>query len=99
MKTLADREIKARLLLDAAEKDVHQFLQIDGFMDMWGDDVTRPDSDGDCISSLEVDELRRLHDVVRIQIPIDCKRQDALRILRKMVQALEESTMLDRLKS
>ena len=75
---------KQELIEEAARKPVRKFLQMDGFMNVEGDSIMRPDADGDTVSFGESDELRNLHDIVRVQIPWDADAGAVRRIVGKM---------------
>ena len=86
---------KQELLDQAARKPVRKFLQMDGFMNVEGDSVMRPDADGDTVFYGETDELRNLRDIVRIQIPWDVDADAVRRIVRKMA-AMVDSALRER---
>ena len=88
----ATHRTKRELLEDAEKKDVHRFLQIDGWEVGAGiGDMIPPDGDGICIMSEVVDDLRRSGaDLkVRVQISKTATIDDVIAILKKMVGILK----------
>ena len=90
-------EQKKELLDHYATGDVHRFLQMDGWLlPHGGDDVMRPDEDGDWLCSGITDELRKSEKnlAVRIQIHEGTKHEDAVRLLEKMLAWLQTDRFL-----
>ena len=79
-------EIKAELLAKYAQRQALLFHQFDGFLNS-ADDLSDV-GDGDAIFSGSTYELRNGIDV-RIQILDGTTKEDAVRILRKMVESIE----------
>jgi hypothetical protein len=78
--------IKAELLAKYAQRQALLFHQFDGFLDS-ADDFS-DQGDGDSIFSRSTYELRKGIDV-RIQILDGTTKEDAVRILRKMVDWID----------
>lgn len=80
------------LLLDYARKQPRDYLQLDGFGGVHpDDDVLQADGDGDSLTSSWQTELRHGPPEVRVQILADTIREDAARLLRKLLEWLETS--------
>jgi hypothetical protein len=80
-------------LLDAyATKPVQRFLQVDGFCDVWADDVMGPDDDGDSLMLGITHELMsspgRLMPA-RLLIHEDADPEDVRRLLEKALENLD----------
>ncbi len=79
---------KTELLSHYAKKDPRAFRQFDGFQVGSGDDVMRPDDDGDCLMGASTCELMTGADV-RVLIPADTASADAITLLRKIITWIE----------
>ena len=86
-----DRNLKAKLLLDAAQKEPHIFYQYDGFLNSQPDCVFKPDEDGDALFASVTPELRHGGIDVRIQILAGTPKKDAVRILKKMAKWMKRA--------
>jgi hypothetical protein len=88
LKELEDRATKDDLLRQYGDKPVREFIQIDALSDMWGDTAVGHDDDGDTIMSGKTKELRNT-DFVRVQIPTGMSRDEARRLLGKLVKSVD----------
>lgn len=88
MKTEKESEMaktKGELLEHYAGKPVTAFYQYDGFVIAGrGDDVMRPDRDGDCLMGGTTHELMSGGPAVRILVTRGTSRKDAVRLLKKL---------------
>ena len=73
------------------KRDPKSILQLEGFhVTQGGDDVLRPDEDGDCLHAGPPVVL--IHGVtVRVRIPEDAALKDAIRQLKKLADWLERN--------
>ena len=87
----AVRNIFADKLSHYSRRDPKTFLQLDGFhVTHGGDDVMRPDEDGDCLHASPTIEL--MHGAaVRVLIPGDTDRTVAIRQLKKLAKWLKKN--------
>ena len=76
--------VKGNLLEHYAGKEPCAFRQYDGFVVGQGDDVLRPDADGDSLSSRETMELMTGCPEVRVLCSPGCTYDEALRLLKKI---------------
>jgi hypothetical protein len=83
---------KEELLAHYAEKDPKQFFQIDGVADMPPGDIVSVDDDGDAITGGLTHELMGCGHV-RVLIPIEAKKADAIRLLRKALAWIERGAL------
>jgi len=82
---MAERQQFAECLAKYAERKPQKYLQIDGHhLPDGGDDIMRPDEDGDCINSGSTWELMA-HNDVRVLIGTGVDAQVAVRQLRKII--------------
>ena len=87
----AIRSLFSEKLSHYARRDPKCFLQLDGFhVTHGGDDVMRPDEDGDCLHASSTIEL--MHGAaVRVLIPEDTDRKTAIRQLKKLAKWLKRN--------
>jgi hypothetical protein len=85
--------LRATLLLKAAPKPIRKFLQLDGFDDMWGDNVTKPDKDGDVLFGGETYELNRSGNPVRVLVHEGTPKATVLRLLTKIGDWVERDAL------
>ena len=88
---------KKELLEHYAKGDVHRFLQLDGWTNVGdGDDVMRPDEDGDHIMFGGAEELRHSGKdlAVRVFIHEGTEHKVAIRLLKKLLMTLEAGGIL-----
>ncbi len=93
------RMIFAECLAKYAGKRPRKFLQVDAFyLPNGGDDIMRPDADGDCIHYGTTHELMNGPDTARVLIPPQSSPEQAARALRKIADILESdgAGMFDR---
>lgn len=89
---------KESLLAHYATGDIHEFRQIDGWMDKSGgiDTEMHPDEDGDYLITSQTTELRHSHEslAVRIFIHEGTDPKDVARLIRKMLDWIERDPKL-----
>ena len=92
----ADPKLRARLLAEAADKPIRRLIQYDCFLNIGdGDDVMRPNKDGDCVMSLATLELRRSGgDMIRVHVPPNVNRREAARALRAIARWAQKDERL-----
>ena len=76
--------VKGDLLEHYAGKEPCAFRQYDGFFVSGGDDVLRPDADGDSLCSSTTMELMTGCPEVRVLLSPRCTYDQALRLLKKI---------------
>jgi hypothetical protein len=87
----AIRNLFADKLSHYSRRDPKTFLQLDGFhVTNGGDDVMRPDEDGDCLHASPTTELM-YGAAVRVLIPGDTDRKVAIRQLKKLAKWLKRN--------
>ena len=85
------RDQFAKKLAHYATRDPKRFLQMDGFQVKGdGDDIMRPDKDGDCLFSIGTTELMA-GATVRVLIPEETDPKVAIRHLKKFTKWLKKS--------
>jgi hypothetical protein len=82
--------VKEALLQKYAAREPFEFVQYDGFSDMYGDDLIRPDEDGDGITWTETKELMSGVSNVRVLIRKFEDPKLAVRLLRKLANVIEQ---------
>ena len=91
MNSQATRSIFADKLSHYTRRDPKCFLQLDGFhVTHEGDDVMRPDEDGDCLNATQTIELM-CGATVRVLIPGDTDHRGAIRQLKKLAKWLKNN--------
>jgi hypothetical protein len=89
---------KAELLARYAEKIPCRFAQFDVFTNQGGgDDVMRPDDDGDCLFSGLTTELMTGLYAVRVLVTEGTPTSEALRALQKITAWVEAAAMTNTL--
>jgi len=82
--------VKGDLLEHYAGKEPCAFRQYDGFFVGGGDDVLRPDADGDSLCSSTTMELMTGCPEVRVLLSPRCTYDQALRLLKKIRRLIKE---------
>jgi len=81
---------KVNKLLDYCEKDPRKFIQYDAFVNVeHGDDVVKPDKNGDSLFNSNTIELMTGNIGVRVLIVPGTTREITLRVLRKIADWIE----------
>ena len=77
-------------LLHYTERDAKEFFQFDAFTAIGdGDDIIRPDDDGDCLCSGTTTELMFGADV-RVLVAPDTSKIEAIRVLKKIKEWIDK---------
>ena len=88
-RTYLDKPPKKALLEKYAEphRDVHTFLQLDGFLNVLTDSVMTADEDGHCLMAGITHEIRASPSslAVRVLIHKGTTKDDVVRLLKKML--------------
>jgi len=93
-KNLTMEERKRALLKHYQTRNPVTFFQLDGFVNVDGDCVMRPDADGDWLSAGLTDELMTGAYAVRILITKGTSAKDALRLIRKLAKRAKDNPKL-----
>jgi hypothetical protein len=89
MKKQSDRSLIEELLSHYKRRDPKSFNQLDAFyVTHGGDDMMRPDEDGDCLFAVDTIELME-GATVRVLIPKGTDRLIAIRQLKKLAKWLK----------
>jgi len=81
--------LQQELLEAASRKPIKKFLQFDVFQRMpEGDDIIRPDDDGDCLMAVESYELKNVNEL-RVFVPVNRTAKEIIRGLKKVIECIE----------